>query len=78
MLCLPFFPSVFAGSSSEQFYRFLEGYQEEWKGCFFCHQLNENGDHAIKHKTASALAAKSQHERFVRVDMRESGADPSV
>lgn len=32
------------------------------RGGFFCHQRNENGDHAIKHKTASALAVKPHHE----------------
>lgn len=31
---LAFLPSVFAGSSSEESYCFLEGCQEEWKGCF--------------------------------------------
>lgn len=32
------------------------------EGVFFCYQSNENGDHAIKHKTASAVAVKSQHQ----------------
>lgn len=45
---------------------------------FFFHQRNEKGERAIKHKTASALAVKSQHEWFVRVDMRESGTNPSL